>query len=210
MSSLLTSSFNPCWYSALNCYVLYRTGKSKRCWTRQYSRLLITTLRFSWSSTQCFLLCNSFYQEIRFSSSFPSVCAVLICFFLCLFFQAPVDNGSKITSYLLEWDEVLIFVLVHKKGFIKVFIITIQFLFTFLVKAFCMNCISTFWTLMMSFLTPVLFTFTLFKYSYLSDVSASFTDHSTLLPLIHFSPQPSLQKLNGFSDFMQCSDGNVC
>ncbi len=134
MSSLLTSSFNPCWYSALNCYVLYRTGKSKRCWTRQYSRLLITTLRFSWSSTQCFLLCNSFDQEIRFSSSFPSVCAVLICFFLCLFFQAPVDNGSKITSYLLEWDEVLIFVLVHKKGFIKVFIITIQFLFTFLVK----------------------------------------------------------------------------
>lgn len=135
MSSLLTSSFNPCWYCALNSCTIYRTGKSKRCWIRQYNRLFITTLRFSWSSTLCFLLCNSFYQEISFSSSFPSVCAVLICFFLCLFSQAPVDNGSKITSYLLEWDEVLIvFFLVHKKGFIKVFIITIQFLFTFLVK----------------------------------------------------------------------------
>lgn len=24
--------------------------------------------------------------------------------------QAPVDNGSKITSYLLEWDEVILYI----------------------------------------------------------------------------------------------------
>ncbi len=101
------------------------------------------------------------------------------------------------------------FLLVHKKDFIKFFIIIIQFLFTFLVKGpsdeLHFNILNT----NDVFLTSVLFTFTLFKDSYLSDVSASFTDHSTLLPLIHFSLQPSLQKLNGFSDFMQCSDWNV-
>lgn len=49
--------------------------------------------------------------------------------------QAPVDNGSKITSYLLEWDEVILFFFfVHRKDFKRFIIIIIEFVFTFLVK----------------------------------------------------------------------------
>lgn len=123
--------------------------------------------------------------------------------FISLLSQAPVDNGSKITSYLLEWDEVLLYIFFSTGKTLKGLLLLLSFrFFSFSKRASCLNCISTLMTpLWHQHCSHSLY---LKIHIWLMSLhSSQTTAHCCHSCISHSSYDYSgFEKLNGFNDFM--------